>query len=86
MTWAMLFFSGVVVDALWAYYTWCVSRGAPTGAALASAGTGMLGVLGVSQAVKDPSNIIPYAIGLAVGTWVIVAFFCQYDDGGDEDE
>lgn len=72
MSYFHAFAAGFLLDLAWAYYTRQVAAGNAAWAAVASIATGGLGAAGLLSVVRDGWALVPYVIGLGIGTYVAV--------------
>lgn len=67
------FAAGFLLDYWWTVYTRAVLDGRHTMAALSSMAIGGLSAAGLLSVVNDPWTLIPYILGLGLGTYVAVS-------------
>lgn len=68
----LVFASYLVVDVLFAYYTYCVVKLRPFRSATAASSMYFLMAVGIVSYVGNPLYLIPLAIGSWIGTYVVV--------------
>ncbi|MFA5808738.1 MAG: hypothetical protein WC935_00190 [Thermoleophilia bacterium] len=72
MIWALLFLAGLISEALVTAQTLAIQKRKAAGAAvLAFLGWGLWG-LALGELVINRANVIPFALGAAIGTLVVV--------------
>ncbi len=68
----LLFFIALILDAVFALYTFSVTKHQPMKAGLYSALTYLLGALGIVSFVNNKLYVIPLSLGAFLGAFLIV--------------
>lgn len=70
----LIFAAYAVVDALYAYYTLCVTRLKPFSSATIGAGMHFILAFGVINYVRNYWYVVPLALGSWLGTFLVVLY------------
>lgn len=74
MTYLLVFAAAFILDIAWGIYVKAIASSEAGTAAAASIVTGGLGLYGVSAVVSDTWLEVPWLIGLASSTYLVVRF------------